>query len=683
MRTQRKARVLLSLFALVALFIGAAGVVSAQTITSTYTDYRNSYNSTLCDLTAQGPIDWLQCGVNRTNANALIQHKATGGNAITVAITPSTPSTGTTWFPTWWSDGAVVLPIASNPAYNSPTMNGQTNKFQNLSSVVWTAPVNASGGTRVLKLWVRNSSGTSNMTAQLTSGAPVAVFTTGPTPFTNGGSNGDFYGLIRIFYSSPTPADILTVTYTSVSGNALQIAGAALADQTAPVFSPSPLAMRSATVGNAYTAALASFVTSSAGGALTFSKTAGPAWLTVAANGALSGTPAAGDLGANSFSIQVTDPVSALSSTATVNLAVLPAGGPVTKVAIVRDANNWPLDAFKAFLESAVYPGRTMVYYDTNAAFTGAAFTATQRNQLLDSDLIVFSNDLNNGNYTANLEWDTLQVPILSLSMGLSGSMGWVGGNGGDQWALRLGPQDYLDDPGNRGWQMMYNTNTPTATPPGVPRYFNNPVDGTDPFFTGLSSTIAPYVNPGGVNPGEGPQYGVCGMLTTVTPAKNADQLVLGQWYTTGVWVQLFKSALTISHSNGVGANGGRTLLCAAAGADEIAAANYYNRAGYDTTVARWDQGAAMVSKNGFPMGARRFMYSIATGSFPDRLTGAFNDPVNGMTATGLMLLIERPFADVQPCEPGAAGEPAEPPRHDHGHHASDLPDQTGGGSVS
>jgi hypothetical protein len=40
---------------------------------------------------------------------------------------------------------------------------------------------------------------------------------------------------------------------------------------------------------------------------LTFSKVSGPAWLSVASNGALSGTPGSGDVGANQFTVRVED----------------------------------------------------------------------------------------------------------------------------------------------------------------------------------------------------------------------------------------------------------------------------------------------------------------------------------------------------------------------------------------
>ena len=43
------------------------------------------------------------------------------------------------------------------------------------------------------------------------------------------------------------------------------------------------------------------------GDTLTYSKVSGPAWLSVASNGALSGTPGNSDVGANSFTVKVTD----------------------------------------------------------------------------------------------------------------------------------------------------------------------------------------------------------------------------------------------------------------------------------------------------------------------------------------------------------------------------------------
>ena len=61
-----------------------------------------------------------------------------------------------------------------------------------------------------------------------------------------------------------------------------------------------------------------------AGDALTFSKVSGPAWLAVASNGALSGTPPAGSAGLNTFVVRATDRSSA---TADAELRITVAGG--------------------------------------------------------------------------------------------------------------------------------------------------------------------------------------------------------------------------------------------------------------------------------------------------------------------------------------------------------------------
>jgi hypothetical protein len=82
---------------------------------------------------------------------------------------------------------------------------------------------------------------------------------------------------------------------------------AAPATQT-PVFMAEPLTKAAATVAIPYTATLAGDATDAdAGDSLNFTKVAGPAWLTVAANGTLSGTPQLADIGENTFVVRATD----------------------------------------------------------------------------------------------------------------------------------------------------------------------------------------------------------------------------------------------------------------------------------------------------------------------------------------------------------------------------------------
>ena len=56
--------------------------------------------------------------------------------------------------------------------------------------------------------------------------------------------------------------------------------------------------------------------------ALTFARVSGPAWLTVATDGTLGGTPANNDVGLNSWTVQVSDGINTPVQ-ATLNITVL------------------------------------------------------------------------------------------------------------------------------------------------------------------------------------------------------------------------------------------------------------------------------------------------------------------------------------------------------------------------
>ena len=85
----------------------------------------------------------------------------------------------------------------------------------------------------------------------------------------------------------------------------------------APVFTLNPIIATNATEGAAYTGqSLAGMASDAdAGDALSYSKVAGPAWLNVAANGDLSGTPPAGSAGPASFTVRATDGAQATGDT--------------------------------------------------------------------------------------------------------------------------------------------------------------------------------------------------------------------------------------------------------------------------------------------------------------------------------------------------------------------------------
>ncbi len=97
----------------------------------------------------------------------------------------------------------------------------------------------------------------------------------------------------------------------------------------APVFTSNPITKPGATIGVSYSASLGGDATDvDLGDTRTFSKVSGPAWLTVAGDGTLSGLPPGGSAGPNAFTVRVTD-AGALFSDATLNITVtgsLPGG---------------------------------------------------------------------------------------------------------------------------------------------------------------------------------------------------------------------------------------------------------------------------------------------------------------------------------------------------------------------
>lgn len=75
-----------------------------------------------------------------------------------------------------------------------------------------------------------------------------------------------------------------------------------------PAFTSDPIIGAAGSAGAAYSGTLAgSAVDPDAGDTVTYTKLSGPLWLSVAPNGALSGTPRAGDLGPNNFLVRATD----------------------------------------------------------------------------------------------------------------------------------------------------------------------------------------------------------------------------------------------------------------------------------------------------------------------------------------------------------------------------------------
>jgi hypothetical protein len=93
-----------------------------------------------------------------------------------------------------------------------------------------------------------------------------------------------------------------------------------------PYFTSDPIVETNATEAQAYSSSIADDASDPDSDPMTFSKISGPAWLIVASSGALSGTPTAGDVGLNSFTVEVDDGQGGTDQ-ATLEITVDGAGG--------------------------------------------------------------------------------------------------------------------------------------------------------------------------------------------------------------------------------------------------------------------------------------------------------------------------------------------------------------------
>jgi peptidyl-Asp metalloendopeptidase len=112
-----------------------------------------------------------------------------------------------------------------------------------------------------------------------------------------------------------------------------------------PAFTSDPITKSNGNQGQPYSGSIAADASDPNTDPLTFAKTSGPAWLSVASNGALIGTPGGGDVGLNSFGVSVSDGRGG-SDTATLQINVIsslaaPSNLTATAVGSRRIALSW------------------------------------------------------------------------------------------------------------------------------------------------------------------------------------------------------------------------------------------------------------------------------------------------------------------------------------------------------
>jgi uncharacterized repeat protein (TIGR03803 family) len=124
---------------------------------------------------------------------------------------------------------------------------------------------------------------------------------------------------------------------------------------TLPMFLSNPFTQAVAAVTVPYAASLTANSVRPSADTVFYSKLSGPAWLSVASNGDLSGTPAISDIGTNTFIVSLFDNYG-WSCAATMYVSVVPS--PWITAAIVHQGGNWWL----------TWSGRTPPYQVQTAA---------------------------------------------------------------------------------------------------------------------------------------------------------------------------------------------------------------------------------------------------------------------------------------------------------------------------
>ena len=188
---------------------------------------------------------------------------------------------------------------------------------------------------------------------------------------------------------TPTNSDVGANSFTVSVSDGIATAVTATLNITvintndAPTWTSNPITGTSATEDSAYSATLAGSASDvDAGASLTFAKVSGPAWLSVATNGALSGTPTNSDVGANSFTVSVSD-------------GIAPAVQTTLNIIVNFPALIWDTDAAGNWTDITKWLGDAAYASGTNSTANFGDFITANRIITLDAPITI-------GNITAS-----------------------------------------------------------------------------------------------------------------------------------------------------------------------------------------------------------------------------------------------------------------------------------------
>ena len=216
------------------------------------------------------------------------------GTAPNLSYTPAANYNGADSFTFKANDGVldsatVVVSITVTQVNDAPIAAAQSvTTAEDTAKAITLTATDVEGGALTYSIVSPPANGTLSGTAPNVTYTPAANYN-GADSFTFKANDGSL--------DSATVAVSLTVT----------------AVNDAPVFTANPIVAAGAFEGTAYTGQTLNgrATDADAGDTITYSKVSGPAWLAVATNGTLSGTPTLGSAGLNSFVVRATDSTAA------------------------------------------------------------------------------------------------------------------------------------------------------------------------------------------------------------------------------------------------------------------------------------------------------------------------------------------------------------------------------------